>query len=292
MPLPRIELGLTGWFRNPQDGEASSRIASLRKRASDAKVHRRLRPSSGRGRSETVRRSTREVNVVRGSHMPLRWWCIFAVLAVSMVVFVASAAAAREARVTVGSPPTPFPQNKQNEPAVAIDASRPSIVAAGSNDELDLAPCGTTAFATDESPCPFTPGVGVSGVYFSFDNGASWVQPAYTGWSARDGTPKVGPHRNAALVLRERPRLRRRSGRRVRADPAQRRVLVGERVALYYANLTSSFPAAPLRLRRDTARSWTRKRRPSGTWRCGSRALPSRDRSRASKRSPSHVPTT
>jgi hypothetical protein len=44
------------------------------------------------------------------------------------------AAFAAEAEVTVGSPHHPFPRNKQNEPAVAIDASRPSIVAAGSND--------------------------------------------------------------------------------------------------------------------------------------------------------------
>jgi hypothetical protein len=180
---------------------------------------------------------------VRGSHLPLRWWCIFAVLAVAMVVFVASAAAATEARVTMGSPPTPFPQNKQNEPAVAIDASRPTILAAGSNDELDLAPCGATVFATDESPCPFTPGVGVSGVYFSFNNGASWVQPTYTGWSARDGTPKVGPigtlpwYYENGLVSDGDPA--------VAFGPIPRNGVFswsnGSR--LYYANLTSSFPA-------------------------------------------------
>src|SRR5215217_4501621 len=101
--------------------------------------------------------------------------------------------AATEARVTVGSPMSPFPRNKQNEPAVAIDASRPSILAAGANDEIDDAPCGTTIFATEESPCPFTPGVGTSGISFSFNNGASWVQPTYTGWTARSGTPQVGP---------------------------------------------------------------------------------------------------
>src|SRR5215204_1085915 len=103
---------------------------------------------------------------VHGSDVPLRRCCTLAVLACTTVVLAASAAAATEARVTVGSPLTPFPQNKQNEPAVAIDASRPTILASGSNDEIDLAPCGTTIFATDESPCPFTPGVGVSGIYF------------------------------------------------------------------------------------------------------------------------------
>ena len=86
-----------------------------------------------------------------GSHMLRRCWML-AVLAFSMLLFAAAAAAATESRVTVGSPLTPFPQNKQNEPAVAIDASRPTVLAAGSNDELDDAPCGTTVFATAESP--------------------------------------------------------------------------------------------------------------------------------------------
>src|SRR5215217_464177 len=130
--------------------------------------------------------------------MSLWSWCLRRCWALAVVVLLAAASpapagAATEARVTVVSPLMPFPQNKQNEPAVAIDASRPTILAAGSNDEIDLAPCGTTSFATAESPCPFTPGVGVSGIYFSFNNGATWVQPTYTGWTARNGTPHVGP---------------------------------------------------------------------------------------------------
>jgi hypothetical protein len=104
-----------------------------------------------------------------------------------------AALAATEAAVTVGSPHHPFPRNKQNEPAVAIDASRPDVVVAGANDEIDLAPCGTSQFATPDSPCPFTPGVGVMGVYFSFNGGQSWQQPTYSGFSARDGTPGPGP---------------------------------------------------------------------------------------------------
>ena len=88
--------------------------------------------------------------------------------------------------VTVGSPTGTTPQNHQNEPAVAMDAHRPSVLAAGVNDFIDWQPC-PQATATQQGTCRGSNiGVGVSGVYFSFDSGHTWVQPTYTGLTSRD----------------------------------------------------------------------------------------------------------
>jgi hypothetical protein len=129
---------------------------------------------------------------------------------------------------------------------VAIDAAHPNVTAAGSNDNIDMEACN----AGDPTDCPFTEGVGVSGVYFSFDRGDSWTQPTYSGWSARHCLgpdpcePRVGPigtlpgYYENGLVSDGDPA--------VAFGPVYRNGSFswanGSR--LYYANLTSNFPGA------------------------------------------------
>ena len=146
-------------------------------------------------------------------------------------------AAGSDTQVTVGSPSAPFPQNKQNEPDVAIDAANPTVIAAGSNDEIDLAPC-------QGASCPFTQGVGVSGIYFSFDSGTSWTQPTYTGYSARSGTAGTGPigtlpnYVENGLVSNGDPALA--FGPRRGPDGS---FSYGNGTRLYYANIATNFSA-------------------------------------------------
>jgi hypothetical protein len=102
-------------------------------------------------------------------------------------VLAAGRAPARAGDVSVGSPAGSTPRDHQNEPAVAIDAHRPRVAVAGANDWVDAAPC-PRADAASAGICADVAdlNVGISGVYFSFDGGRTWTQPAYTGWTAAD----------------------------------------------------------------------------------------------------------
>jgi hypothetical protein len=161
----------------------------------------------------------------------------------------APAAASGDVLVSNGSPPTPFSQNKQNEPTITNDALHPSILVAGANDEIDMEACNAGA----DNTCPFTQGVGVSGVYFSFDGGTSWTQPTYTGWTARDClgapgadaacTPQVGSigtlpwYYENGLVSDGDPAVA------IGPRPGSGGFSWGNHERLYYANLTSNFGA-------------------------------------------------
>jgi hypothetical protein len=167
-----------------------------------------------------------------------------ALLASMVLPGTSATAAGSDVLVSVGSPPSPFAQNKQNEPSIAIDVHDSSVLAAGANEEIDLEACN----AGDPTSCPFTAGVGTSGIYFSFDGGTSWTQPTYSGWSARHCLgpapcdPHVGPigtlpkYYENGLVSDGDPSLA------FGPQPGPGGFSWANGSRLYYANLTSQFP--------------------------------------------------
>src|SRR5215831_14539939 len=104
-------------------------------------------------------------------------WALSAALPAAHAAGPAASATGTGALVTVGSPTGNHPQNAQNEPALAVDPANPNILAAGANDLVDMQRCSKQA-ATTASACSFplgtfNLGVGLEGVYFSFDSGHS-----------------------------------------------------------------------------------------------------------------------
>jgi hypothetical protein len=171
------------------------------------------------------------------------------VLAVALAGVLAAPAVAQDTRVMSGSPPSPFSQNKQNEPAVAVDQQHPDVLAAGANDNIDMEACN----AGTDNTCPFTGGVGVSGISFSTNGGTTWTQPTYQGLSARgclgvvgDDDPECEPETGPIGTLPNYAEHDLVSD----GDPALAfgpRYLGGGRFSdtdsrLYYANLTSAVP--------------------------------------------------
>jgi hypothetical protein len=120
--------------------------------------------------------------------MTRRWGVLVSLVSLTAVVVPPTVAGgvSAESKVTVGSPVTPYLPNASNEPALAMDANHPEVLAAGANDLVDSAPCRG-------SSCDLTPDIGISGIYFSFDSGGTWTQPTYTGLTAQNGTTHVGP---------------------------------------------------------------------------------------------------
>jgi hypothetical protein len=124
------------------------------------------------------------------------------VLAIALALgLVASVSAAGHDPQIGSGDPRPGLRDAQNEPAIAVDegaiartglAAPPPLVV-GANTYYDELPCGGSIAAAGPATCDFYPGVGISGIYFSDDDGGKWTTEAtlhYRGFAPpRAATP-------------------------------------------------------------------------------------------------------
>src|SRR4051812_2422857 len=123
--------------------------------------------------------------------------------AATLAVVLLAAPAAWAPRV--GHVPRPFPQGAENEPALAVDASRDRFVVLGADEYRDQPAC-------QRGPCRFDQRIGISGAFFSNDGGQSFVPADYDGNTTRDaglhGRIETLPHFDeAGLASRGDPSL-------------------------------------------------------------------------------------
>ena len=177
-----------------------------------------------------------------------------AALATLMLVFGATAMPASaqpggDVLVSVGSPSGPFSANKQNEPAVAVDQAHPNVLAAGSNDNIDMESCN----AGSDTDLPLHRGRRRLRHLLLIRLGRKLdpadvhgpERPRVHGCRrrSRSGLRAAGrTHRHIAELLRERPGVRRRPGRGVRAGARTGGFSYANGSRLYYANLASALP--------------------------------------------------
>jgi hypothetical protein len=173
-------------------------------------------------------------------------WALSAGLPTAHAAGPADPATGTGALVSVGSPPDIAARNAQNEPALAVDPTAPNILAAGANDLVDTQPCSKLA-STTAGTCYFPQGhynlgVGLMGVYFSFDSGHSWIQPTYHGLTAAGCDPTAEPCTPQPGPINTIPNFFE-NGLRSRSDPGVAFGPVPENGTFSYANGTRLYYA-------------------------------------------------